>query len=132
MGVGIHCLLEPEVFSANKFKSDGKNLAQAFMADAMGDSEPSSEGMFDALMPLMGGTLSGGEITWREPEVGLAAIAETKRKLKDPAAERLIPDADLRAGCIYDLEAANAATASLFHARRLWRGSLILEGVGQW
>jgi len=105
MGVCIHCLLEPEVFSANKYRTDGKNLAQAYMAEVLSEEEAAEDGgFFDALTPLIGGTLSGGDLTWHEPGEGLTALAETIRRLREPAAEMVLSDPDLRDGCIHDLE----------------------------
>ncbi len=122
MGMGLLCLLVPEVPSAEKFYTDGKNLGQAYICDSAGVSDfdqlfddsatadvPTSPetAIFSALDRFIGepGSLSGGPLQRLYlPAEGLAAIASTLQRLRGEEGATAIADVNLRMGCISDLE----------------------------
>jgi hypothetical protein len=126
MGIGIHCVLQPAVPSADKYFTDGKNLAQAFMGATMGSfdfasmldesaaeakvdasAEEDAPTIFAAIEPFLdkeGGLFTGSFSQMHPPAAGLAGIEDTLRRLRSDEGVAAIPDADLRAGCVFDLE----------------------------
>ena len=144
MGIGIHCILEPEVPSADKFRTDGKNLAEAYISSSAGvpdftalldgsapgtDADTNEEAavpdIFSALDQFIdkeGGLSTGSFQQLHPPTAGLAAIEDTLRRLRSDEGAATIPDADLRAGCIFDLE----TYAKMLHEAEQHKAQFIL------
>ena len=126
MGIGIRCILKPEAPSAAALWTDGKNLAQAYMAALLGghdldallgeleerasDMEPLSPempGIFAAIEPFISqdpDPLADHDELFHSPAAGQEAIEKTLTLLRSPSGEAAVPDEDLRSGCIHDLE----------------------------
>lgn len=121
MGMGLFCFLVPEVPSADKFFTDGKNLAQAYVSGSAGlfDSEQPSDDSTEGDTPtppdvaLSADIFSelekflehGGEPHQLHPPAeGLKAIASTLQRLRSEEGIAAIPNPNLRSGCIFDLE----------------------------
>ena len=127
MGVSFRCLLNPGVPSVDMFATDGKNLAMAYMGTLMGgldldalmDESPDADSedadlptIFSALDPFLdksGALFTGTVQQWYPPAAGLAAIAETIRKLRSAEGHAAVPDEEVREGCIFDLETYSKA-----------------------
>lgn len=76
-------------------------------ADAGVSSDDDTPTIFAAIEPFLdqsGGLLTGSFTQLHPPTAGLAGIEETLRRLRSDEGTAAIPDADLRLGCVFDLE----------------------------
>ena len=119
MGMSIRCHFAPEVPGVNLFLTDGKNLLAAYLSAALGgldldelahssdvDMPGDVPDVFSPLDPFIDKSvmLGGGFTTLHAPSDGLAAVTTTVKNLRGDAGAIAVPNSELRAAAIADLE----------------------------